>query len=195
MKVFYFSFFAVLILSVSACHPARPVTVSEKPVSINDVRTNQPLPPSKPLGEMSWTRFDGATNADGATETLQNLHGKAVVLDFWATYCPPCLEEIPHLKELQAKYGRENLEIVGLHVGQADDRPKVPAFAEKLKIDYTLGTPDNELLGFVFRDTDSIPQTAVFDRDGKLVEKFVGFGEQTKIDLDAAVNRAVGIKN
>ncbi len=192
MRVLHFSLFAVLFLSVSACHPARPLTVSEKPVSINDIRTTQPLPPSKPLGEMSWTKFDGITNADGATETLKNLRGKAVVLDFWATNCPPCLEEIPHLRDIQAKYGKENIQVVGLHIGEPDDRRRVPAFAEKLKIDYTLGTPDNDLTAFIFADTDSIPQTAVFDRDGKLVEKFIGFGEQTKIDLDAAVVRAVG---
>ena len=43
--------------------------------------------------------------------------GKAVILDFWATFCPPCIEEIPHLNSLQAKYGIENLQIVGLNVG------------------------------------------------------------------------------
>lgn len=143
---------------------------------------------------MSWTKFDAVTNIDGGINKLKDLQGKAVILDFWATYCPPCIEEIPHLKSLQAKYGKENLEIIGLHVGGDDDRPKVPAFAEKLKIDYPLATPENELSSFIFGRETAIPQTAVFDRQGKLVEKFVGFGPQIKDRMDAAVEKAVNSK-
>lgn len=192
MRFFYFCFFCAAFATLAACHAAKPVSVSQNPVSINDrPTTNQPLPPSKPLGEMSWTIFDGKTNADGSEQKLKNLQGKAVILDFWATYCPPCIAEIPHLKELQAKYGKDNLVVVGLHVGAEDDRPKVPAFVEKLKIDYPLATPEDGLISFIFNNNDSIPQTAVFDRNGILIEKFIGFGEQTKIDLDSAVSRAV----
>jgi thiol-disulfide isomerase/thioredoxin len=190
--------FAVLLLTfyfllATACRPAAaPISVGNKPVSINDVpTTNQPLPPSKPLEEMTWAEFDGKTNADGITKKLKDFQGKVVILDFWATYCPPCLVEIPHLKELQAKYGKENLEVIGLHVGGADDRPKVPQFADKLKIDYTLATPENELTRFIFTNTDSIPQTAIFDRKGKLVKKIVGFDAQIKQDLDTAIEQAI----
>ena len=57
--------------------------------------------PLKPLPEMSWTGFEGTV------QKLKDHHGKVVILDFWATYCPPCIEEIPHLMELQAKYGAD----------------------------------------------------------------------------------------
>jgi thiol-disulfide isomerase/thioredoxin len=193
MNFFHFLLFAFFFALVSACRPAAaPVSVGDKPVSINDVRqTNVPMPPSKPLGEMTWTVFDGSTNADANEQKLKDLQGKAVILDFWATYCPPCLEEIPHLKELQKKYGRENLEIVGLHVGGEDDRPQVPTFVERLKIDYTLATPEDALTDFVFASRSDIPQTAVFDRSGVLVEKFIGFDPTIKNRLDEAVEKAV----
>ena len=90
---------------------------------------------------------------------------------------------------MSALYGAENLQIIGLHVGGEDDRPRVPQFVEKLKIDYTLATPENELTRFIFGTTDSIPQTAVFDRQGKLVKKIVGFNEEIKKDLDATIEQ------
>ena len=187
MKVLAFIFSAFAFCFLISCRPAAaPVSISEKPVSINDVpRTNLPLPPSKSLAEMSWTGFDGKR------QKLADLKGKAVVLDFWATNCPPCVEEIPHLNELQTRYGADNLQIVGLHAGDDEDRLNVPAFAERLKINYSLGVPESALINFIFANRDEIPQTAVFDRDGKLVQKFVGFDLQTKYDLDKAVEKAL----
>src|SRR5438477_644437 len=116
--VILLSLFAVLLST--ACRPAAaPVSVSSKPVSINDrPRTNLPLPPKKPLEEMTWAA------GDGKTQTLKDLQGKAVILDFWATYCPPCKEEVPHLNALLARYGADNLTIIGLNVGGEEDQPK-----------------------------------------------------------------------
>ncbi|MDQ2747319.1 MAG: TlpA family protein disulfide reductase, partial [Acidobacteriota bacterium] len=107
--------FVCLLLSaccfLPACNPAKPVSISNQPISINNVpQTNLPLPPLKNADSFGWKNFAGAD------EKLADLRGKVVVLDLWATYCPPCLEEIPHLNELQAKYGA-NLQVVGLHVG------------------------------------------------------------------------------
>lgn len=186
MKYFCFLLFAFYLCLTIACKPAAaPVAISNTPI------TGGEMPPSKPVEQMSWTKFDAKTNEDGGINKLADFQGKAVILDFWATYCPPCIEEIPHLRALQAKYGKENLEIVGLHVGGEDDRPKVPAFAEKLKIDYTLGTPENELSRFIFGKESAIPQTAVFDRKGRLITKIVGFNSQIQKELDAAVEKAV----
>ena len=188
MKVFVF-FLLPFALFFAACRPAAaPVSISNKPASINDVK--QP----KALEEMSWTKFDGRTNADGATAQLKDFEGKVVILDFWATYCPPCIEEIPHLRALQKQYGKENLEIIGLHVGGDEDRPLVPAFSEKLKIDYPLATPENELVSFIFGGQTAIPQTAVFDRKGRMITKITGFDAEVKKQLDAAVERAVNSK-
>lgn len=174
-----------------ACRSAAPpVAVSNRPSSVNGVPTTEaPLPPAKSMSDMSWTKFDGYEMKMG------EFRGKAVVLDFWATYCKPCLEEIPHLKQLQEKYGAENLQIVGLHVGGDEDRPKVPEFVDKLKIDYMLGIPEPALTSFMFAGTQGeIPQTAVFDRNGEMVKKFIGFDPEIKSQLDRAVDAAVNTK-
>jgi thiol-disulfide isomerase/thioredoxin len=175
------SFSLVLIAS---CKPAAaPIAISNRPVSVNDVR--QPEAPTKPVGQMTWTAMDGAEQRVG------DLEGKVLILDFWATYCEPCRQEIPHLNSIQAKYGASNVLVVGLNVGGDDDRPKIPAFVKELKVSYPVAFPDDDLLSYVSGDDDRIPQTAIFDRQGNLVQKFVGFDPTVQGQMDRAVESAL----
>ncbi len=190
MRLVIFNFFIVSLLLVAACRPAAPpLSVSNRPVSINEVpQTNVPLPPSKPLVEMNWEL------AAGGDQKLKDLAGKVVILDFWATYCPPCREQIPHLNALLAKHGGENLAIVGLNVGGEEDRPKIAAFIKETKMDYPIAYPEDELTRFIFSERDDIPQTLILDRKGKIVKKAVGFSPQIGRDIDAAVDQALDMK-
>jgi thiol-disulfide isomerase/thioredoxin len=142
------------------------------------------MPPTKPIPEMSWT------TADDKVQKVADLRGKAVILDFWATNCPPCREEIPHLNALLAKYGAD-IEIRGLHVGDEEDRREIPNFISKTKLDYPIAYPETELSRFVFSDRDDIPQTLIIDRSGRLIKKIVGFSPAIQAELDAAVNDAL----
>ena len=144
--------------------------------------------PTKPVGEMGWT-----DRTDGNVQKVKDLKGKVVILDFWATYCPPCIEEIPHLMELQAKYGEE-LSVIGLHVGGEEDRPKIPAFLEKLNVAYPLAYPEDALTSYVFGQQTAIPQTAVFDRSGKMVKKITGFDASIKKELDETIAAEIAKK-
>lgn len=186
MRLSAFSFVIFSLIVVSGCRPAAaPVAVGEKPISINDVPLKDaPRQAWKPLAEMNWTTFDGNV------QKMKDYQGKVVLLDFWATYCPPCIEEIPHLLELQATYPND-LQVIGLHVGGPEDRPKVPEFVERLKMTYPLATPEDELSRFVFGDDTAIPQTAIFDRNGKFVKKIVGFSDTIKKELDAAIQETI----
>jgi thiol-disulfide isomerase/thioredoxin len=174
----------ISLFALVGCRPAAaPVAVSNRAVSINDSR--QPMTPSKPVESMSWTHMDGTE------QTLGELGNKVVVLDFWATYCEPCRREIPHLNSLQAKYGADNIQVVGLNVGGNDDRPKIPAFVKELNVSYPIAFPEDALLTYVAGDDDRIPQTAVFDRQGRLVLKVVGFDPDVQMQLDSAIDRAI----
>lgn len=183
----YLSIILLVFLLFSGCRPsAAPVVVGNKPISINDVPLKDTQArPLKPVPEMSWTGFEGKI------EKIKDYQGKVIVLDFWATYCPPCIEEIPHLKEIQARYGADNIQVIGLHVGGEEDRPKVPEFVEKLDITYPLAYPEDVLTSYIFGQDTAIPQTAIFDRSGKLVKKIVGFNDEIKKELDAAVEQAM----
>lgn len=186
MRVFAFCLLPFAFL-FSACRPsAAPVSVSNQPISINGVpQTNLPMPPLKNVENLGWQTFEGKQIK------LGEMKGKVTVLDFWATYCPPCLEEIPHLVSLQEQYRARDLEVVGLHVGGEEDRPKVPEFVGKLKMNYTLATPEDDLTNALFGGNSAIPQTFVFGRDGKLIKKIVGFDAQKKAELDAAIEQAI----
>ena len=144
-----------------------------------------PVPPTKPLEELGWTPFDGS-----GKKVMNDYKGKVVLLDFWATYCAPCIKAIPHLKELQEIYG-EDLVVIGLHVGGEEDRPRVPDFKKRLEIDYTIATPEDELTYTLLQNDTRIPQTVVFDRDGKQVEKFVSFDETIGKKIDEVVENTV----
>ena len=177
--------FCLAVSWLMACNAAAPVSISDKPVSINNVpQTNLPLPPLKNAGALGWKSFAGAD------VKLADLKGKVVVLDFWATYCPPCREEIPHLNDLQNKYGA-NLQIVGLHIGGTEDEAKIPEFVRQVNIKYALAYPQSETADALLGADDSIPQTFVFDKTGKLTKKFVGFDNFVKADLEDAVEQAI----
>ncbi len=182
---------SVLILIFAAfvvvgCRPAAaPVSVGNRPVSINDrPTTNLPMAPTKPLAEMSWT------DSNDRVQKISDMKGKAVILDFWATYCGPCREAIPHLNSLAAKYG-ENLLIVGLNVGGPEDRMKIPQFVATTRIDYPIAFPEDALSNFIFAERSEIPQTAVFNKNGEMIAKLIGFNPAIQKQLDEAVEKAV----
>jgi thiol-disulfide isomerase/thioredoxin len=145
-------------------------------------RTNLPMPPV------------AASQPDGRRVRLEDLRGQVVVLDFWATYCPPCREEIPHLVRLQKQYGPKGLKVIGLNVGGEEDQPKVPDFVKLYGIQYQLADPDEETTSLFLAQDDSIPQTFVLDRRGRLVRHFVGYDSEVASELEAAVNDALAEK-
>ncbi|HEX7318431.1 MAG TPA: TlpA disulfide reductase family protein [Pyrinomonadaceae bacterium] len=154
-------------------------------------RTNLPMPPVTSTGSApsgAWTQ------PDGRRVRLEDLRGQVVVLDFWATYCPPCREEIPHLVRLQKQHGPKGLKVIGLNVGGEEDRPKIPEFVKLYGIQYQLADPDDETRDLFLAQDDSIPQTFVLDRRGRLVRHFVGYDSEVASQLEAAVEQALAEK-
>jgi cytochrome c biogenesis protein CcmG/thiol:disulfide interchange protein DsbE len=122
---------------------------------------------------------------------LSDLSEKIVVLDFYATWCGPCRESIPHLVKLQKRYGEQGLQIVGLNVGGPGDDEQVPGFAREFKIQYQLGIPDPELEDLYMGDDGSIPQTLILDRRGAVIKRFIGYDDSLADELESVIKSSL----
>jgi thiol-disulfide isomerase/thioredoxin len=106
--------------------------------------------------------------------------GKVVVVDFWATWCPPCRAEIPGYVELQRKYGPQGLVIVGVSLDQAGP-DVVKAFAAKYSINYPLVMGDETAVR-AFGGVEAIPTTFLIDRSGQIRDRKTGAEEKEEYE-------------
>ena len=171
---------------LTACNSSEQPNTNT-PVISAPPRTTFPMPPLNGVSIVNMGWEDGA----GKRAVISEYKGKVLVLDFYATYCPPCRDSVPHLIGLQKKYEDQGLRVIGLNVGGPGDAQKVPAFAKEFGIQYPLVTPDEDLVSLLLGDVDRIPQTFVFDRQNKLVERLVGFGPGSGEIIDRAVESAL----
>lgn len=135
----------------------------------------------RPAATGSWTLDNNQRSQ------LSDFRGKVVVLDFYATWCEPCRAEAPYLVQMQRQYAEKGLQIIGLNVGGEDDRAQVPGYAKEFGIQYPLAYPDDELVDTYLSDNQNIPQAFVFDRNGKLIKRFVGYSQQSGAELEQAI--------
>src|SRR5262245_40181011 len=137
--------------------------------------------------------FDIRTT-DGRTIKLSDYRGKVLVMDFWATWCPPCRQETPQLARLSRENRDRGLEVIGLHI---DDRGRSsPEDIRKLitnfGITYTIGLATDEMFtSYLGEEDDTIPQTLVFGRDGRLLKHLIGYSPSHGKELDEVVNQAL----
>ncbi len=112
------------------------------------------------------------STSDGKTLKLSDLKGKVVILDFWATWCPPCRKGIPDLIDLKKRYGTKGVEIVGISVDQ-ETKPDVVPFIKDYGINYPVVYADNGIV-INYGGIRAIPTTFVIDREGKIVASYEG---------------------
>ena len=125
----------------------------------------------------------------GGNLQLSSLRGKAVIVDFWDTWCPPCIKALPHLQELSETYS-DDLVVVGVAMGREGEE-KVRAFVKKHGLTFTMVLFDNDpQLISDFGGIQSIPTTFLIDGDGVIREKWVGaFG---KAEYERAIRSVIG---
>lgn len=121
---------------------------------------------------------------DGNKQSLSQWQGKVLLVNFWATWCPPCREEIPVFLSLRKKFSSDGFEIVGISI---DDANKVKQYRRSMQIDYPLldgeqsGMPLMVSLGSL---TGGLPFSVLYDRSGDVVQIKTGpYGQQELQDL------------
>ena len=110
---------------------------------------------------------------EGNSLTLSDFKGKVIILDFWATWCPPCRVEIPDFVQLYDKYEDEGLLIIGVSLDRGDSR-SVKQFSESYKINYPI-VLGNFNVTEDYGGIRGIPTTFIIDRKGDIKEKYVGY--------------------
>ena len=130
----------------------------------------------------------------GDTVKLADMEGKVVLLDFWAVWCGPCRKSMPFFQELQDKYGKDGLEVVGVHVEDRMPPPdEVAEYLAKLGVTYTnlvsTADTDNEFMIF------AMPTTYLVDREGVIIKRHIGFNPATApAELEEYVRSLLGVE-
>jgi cytochrome c-type biogenesis protein len=119
---------------------------------------------------------------DGKTMRLSDLRGKAVLLNFWATWCGPCKIEMPWFVDLQNKYGSQGLQIVGVAMDDAS-KEDIAKFAKDMGVNYPI-LIGKESVGDQYGGVPALPETFVIGRDGKIVDKIIGLKGKGEIEDD-----------
>jgi cytochrome c biogenesis protein CcmG/thiol:disulfide interchange protein DsbE len=121
---------------------------------------------------------------DGQEIILSQLKGKVVLLDFWATWCGPCREAIPHLIQLYKAYRENGFEVIGMSLDKGDGEV-VRNFAKSMDIPYPVVIATEEVVRN-YRVT-SIPTTFFIDKEGKIRQRITGFNNTISQQMTSQV--------
>ncbi len=134
--------------------------------------------PVLPRAAPSWRLKD----VDGNPVSSDQFKGKVVVLDFWATWCPPCRTEIPGFIQLQKKYAADGLVVVGVSV-DTDGPGPVKKFMKEFGINYTVVMGDDAIVD-AFSPIRGYPTTFIIDRDGLIRKSKLGRKPAAEFEKD-----------
>ena len=127
------------------------------------------------------------TSLDGKTVRLSDFRGKAVLLNFWATWCEPCKIEMPWFVEMQKQYGDQGLQILG--VAMDDASPKdISQFAKEMGVNYPI-VIGRDSVGDAYGGVQFLPATFYIGRDGKVVNKV--FGLKGRGEIQDSIKKAL----
>jgi peroxiredoxin len=127
---------------------------------------------------------------DGKTVRLSDLRGKAVLLNFWATWCGPCKIEMPWFVELQNEYASQGLQIVGVAMDDAS-KEDIAKFTKEMGVNYPI-LIGKESVGDQYGGVPALPESFVIGRDGKIVDKILGL--RGKAEIEDSIKKALNTR-
>ena len=123
------------------------------------------LIPASVFGQKARPEF-ALKDINGSTVRLRSYRGKVVLINFWATWCPPCRADMPDLVRLQRQYAKQGLQIIGITY-PPEEKNRVRRFARSLKVNYPIILGTSQIKAR-FSSEETLPLTVVIDRDGKV---------------------------
>jgi peroxiredoxin len=167
------SFKRALLVTIAASFLSVPGPVDAAP------RTGQTAPDFKVI------------STTGQTISQENYRGYVLILDFFATWCQPCRQSIPHLVEMNRKFGKQGLQILGLSVDEEGERA-VKTFIDEFRVNYPLALAgDTTTSDFGVR---SVPVMFLIDKKGKIVEVYRGYTDDRARSLEQSIKRLLAEK-
>jgi len=113
------------------------------------------------------------TTYDGKKYSLSNFNGKFILLNLFASYCPPCMVELKVFQRLNETCGKKGLQVISLMIDR-EGAPLLPKIVSSRKLTYPVGLANQEVMG-IFKDFSITPTTYLLDPKGNRVEKFIGY--------------------
>lgn len=166
-------FIKILLISLAASFLTVPGRADAAP------RTGQTAPNFK------------VVSTSGQTISQENYRGHVLIVDFFATWCQPCRLSIPHLVEMNRKYGKQGLQVLGLSVDEDGERG-FKAFADEFRINYPLALAGETVTAdFGIR---SVPIMFLIDKKGKVVEVYRGYTNDSARALETSIKRLLAEK-
>jgi peroxiredoxin len=149
-----------------------------KGADFHPLRVGDPAPPY------------AAVTVDGDSISLNAMRGHAVLINTWATWCPPCAAEMPGFQRLFAMFEDSGLVVIGVNVDQEGAEKTVRDFVAQHALQFTIAADPGQRISRVFA-TIGVPETFLLDRDGKIIERWTGQMDPMSAAVIAKVREAL----
>ena len=127
-----------------------------------------------------------AVSGSRGTVSLKGLRGKVVLVDFWGTFCEPCKKSFPKLQDLNTKYGASGLQIVGISEDEADDKDKIPTFADTYGAKFALGWDEDKSIARAYKP-ETMPSSFIIDKKGVIRYAHVGYHDGEEVEIEKEI--------
>ena len=192
MKISSFLLVAFLFVSVAACRKEQPVPPDLSAPGAPQARqadSGAAAPETATVGAPMPPYT--AKTLDGREFDLASLKGSVVLLNIWATWCPPCRHEIPELIKLHDRYGPRGFQVVGASVDGEESAKDLAPMVKERNIDYPVILDTKGKIADIF-ETNVLPTSALIDRQGRVVWTRVGTVEADEKEVVEAIEKALG---
>ena len=157
--------------------------------SVHMARKRTGIVKLKPVGKNGSVAPDFELKSlDGKQVRLSDFRGKAVLLNFWATWCAPCKIEMPWFVDLQKQYAQQGLQVIGVAMDDSGEET-IAKFAKQMGVNYPV-LVGKEAVGDAYGGVEFLPTTFIIDRQGKVVERV--FGLVGRSEFEDNIKKALG---